>query len=266
MISLKGVKLPDDNVIGRKTLMKRFELFDFADNSILMLIEDKKLIDKLERWLITAGIRVRTVADNEVALEELYLKKPDMIIVENHLSEKSHHIFVQNLKSLQMFKNIPVVLLTDSILPFDEEDPRNKWFCSMLESPPILDDIIRVLAEFIGVLYDGLEDITEDDNCRTRSFTSLEVTEEFRSLLTVRLMAMWDEISGAVEITEVSDFALKLLAVAQKHNAEWLEEYAKALLRYVNDFDIKNLELLISQFPGMILEVISGINELKVRL
>jgi hypothetical protein len=80
----------------------------------------------------------------------------------------------------------------------------------------------------------------------------IERRAELIHLLGDEMMASWREISGAMEIDAVKEFAEKLFGLAEDHQANSLTDYSDGLLQCVQNYEVRSIEVALEKFPQMV--------------
>ncbi len=68
------------------------------------------------------------------------------------------------------------------------------------------------------------------------------------------LMCQWQDFQEVMPMKTVREFAKKVEALGQKHNAASLTHYGIDLLGYTNNFDVENMTIMIRRFPDVVNE------------
>jgi len=76
---------------------------------VLVVEGERDLGEVIYYWLIKAGFDVTVVADSVSGLEALYNKKPDLILVNEHLDQLSRYEFIREVRQSPDFRNTPVL-------------------------------------------------------------------------------------------------------------------------------------------------------------
>lgn len=82
-------------------------------SSLIMLIdEEKKLLDAISEYLQSQGFRVVTAHSTEIALKKLNNLRPDIFVLDSTIIHKTKISFLQELEKNSNFHNIPFIFLT----------------------------------------------------------------------------------------------------------------------------------------------------------
>ena len=80
---------------------------------LVMVIEDEKEIRDLVRYnLERAGYRVSTAADGEAGLKDIFASRPDVVVLDLMLPERSGLEVLRELRGEPLTRDLPVIVLT----------------------------------------------------------------------------------------------------------------------------------------------------------
>ena len=82
---------------------------------ILIIDDEKDILETTESWLKRSGHIVLTAMDGEKAIEVLKTEKPDLIIVDMGMPVMSGYAFYQEIKGMPGCQDIPVIIATARI-------------------------------------------------------------------------------------------------------------------------------------------------------
>lgn len=101
---------------------------------ILIVDDDQSFIDCLRTVLTSLG-KIETA--NTIAEAEKYIadNKPNIILLDNHLPDGLGIKLLKKLKSRHEMKNIPIILITASSDPDNEEDALNVGANDYMQKP-----------------------------------------------------------------------------------------------------------------------------------
>jgi len=91
---------------------------------VLLIEDDAFLIDILDRKLTSAGFEFRNASNLTEALESIKNAKPDVILLDIVLPQKSGYDVLESIKERGEAKDIPVIILSNLGDPADQERGR----------------------------------------------------------------------------------------------------------------------------------------------
>ncbi len=116
----------------------------------LLLADDSITIQKIVDLTFTdEGVSVRCVNNGQEAIEAIENFRPDVVLADVFMPEKSGYQVCEYIKKSDQLKHIPVMLLVGSFEPFDEEEARRVGADEILTKPF---QSIRRLMEKVGLM------------------------------------------------------------------------------------------------------------------
>lgn len=85
---------------------------DMQNKRIMVVDDDKEFLDELKETLMLSGYDLVAVNDSNRALDVAAQEKPDLILVDLKMPNKSGFQLADELKHLQEFTNVPIIAMT----------------------------------------------------------------------------------------------------------------------------------------------------------
>jgi two-component system response regulator VicR len=85
-----------------------------VEKKILIVDDDKTIVDLLSIWLKTNGYEVITAFGSSEALAMTSQEKPDLILLDNHMPMISGFSIIGKLKGFSETSMIPIIIITGS--------------------------------------------------------------------------------------------------------------------------------------------------------
>jgi len=94
-----------------------------------------------------------------------------------------------------------------------------------------------------------------------KKFTPLDKTQfpELFGIMEKEILPIWKNISGAIEIDVVDDFAQKIIKLGDEYHVSELIQYGEDLREFTQNFDIKNIKGTLKKFP----EIMDGLIKIQ---
>ncbi len=252
--------------------------FDFADVEIsarlpLLHGEEEAVVDfnllrpshlvvaddnEINRELLTAMFEnthhtLTLVADGEAAVQAVLSQKPDLVLMDVKMPRKGGREALQDIRSRPELGLLPVIAVTASSLSAEEKDMRHT-FDGFVRKPLSRASLFTELALFIprqavkspSETASAAEVITSEQAAAWAHLVS-----QLRSLEQDR----WPAIREGMIMSEVKNFAARLLQLALNAKCPPLEKYALLLSGDVETFSISSLERRLADFPAHIFEI-----------
>ncbi len=116
----------------------------------LLLADDSATIQKvIDLTFADEGVRVLAVSNGREAIDQLLDFAPDIVLADVHMPSPNGYEVCEYVKTHELLKNIPVVLLVGSFEPFDEMEARRVGADDILTKPF---SSIRRLIDRVGAL------------------------------------------------------------------------------------------------------------------
>lgn len=112
--------------------------------TVLLIDDDHRIRNSLGRLLRVLSYHVIEAADWNAAAELISTHRPDVVVTDLHMPERSGKDIARLVRSHPQFNHIPIIALT-ATLPGDEETIG--LFHAVLEKPCTAEDLKRVLGE-----------------------------------------------------------------------------------------------------------------------
>ncbi|MEO6589740.1 MAG: response regulator [Pyrinomonadaceae bacterium] len=106
------------------------------------------------------GIEVITFSDGDSAMEQFSAVAPDVVLADVNMPGLSGYEICQNIKSNELTKNTPVILLVGSFEPFDEQKAMEVGADDYLTKP--FQSIRQLVSKVNELLAAGKTDFTND--------------------------------------------------------------------------------------------------------
>jgi len=93
------------------------------------------------------------------------------------------------------------------------------------------------------------------------NFTPLDRARfpELLDTMEKEVLPIWKEISGAIEIDVIDDFAQNIIKLGCEYNVSELIQYGENLREFTQNFDIKNIKGNLKKFP----EIVDGLIKIQ---
>jgi len=102
----------------------------------ILLADDSITIQKvIELTFTDEDFELHTVGNGQKAIEEIRTVKPDIVLCDIIMPEKSGYEVCEHIKSSEDLKHIPVLLLTGAFEPFDQERAKKAGCNGFLAKP-----------------------------------------------------------------------------------------------------------------------------------
>ena len=118
----------------------------------LLLADDSITIQKVIAITFSSDDYTLTVVDNGLAaLDKARAERPDLVMADVFMPGKNGYEVCAAIKGDPALRGVPVLLLTGTFEPFDEDKARqvgaDKWIAKPFESQRLIDNVEELLAK-----------------------------------------------------------------------------------------------------------------------
>jgi signal transduction histidine kinase/CheY-like chemotaxis protein len=218
----------------------------------------KYLIDALKK----ANIEIVEAEDGQQAL---FLAKkiiPDLIITDIRMPGFDGFELLNQLKSDDALKHIPVIAYSASVMKAQRDRIRESKFTGLLIKPVQVTELYLELMN--NLPYKSMK-ASGSDLSLSEHESAIEVSDLSGLIhsLDTKLRDVWMTFGIRQPIGEVRDFGKQLVNLGRKHNAAIITGYGEELVSAAYSFNIEAILNLIKKFP-VIIETIKGAENKKV--
>ena len=226
---------------------------DFEPAKILVVDDIASNRDLVRESLVNTPIEVIEADNGKIALIKTETESPDIVLMDIRMPVMDGIEATLLIKGNPATESIPIIALTASVTGEDEERVKAAGFDGFLLKPVKPKDLLLELTKFLSY--------TEKKNTSVSGPPDQPVALKHKSILDIeRLAATLDreilpllkELTGAMDMDDIRQFAERLLVISTEHQAEDLATLADGLSQAVENFDIGLLNTLIKSMPGHI--------------
>ena len=245
------------NVATCDYAVKTREKFDFDDivifdaDTILVVDDVISNIESVESMLMDTGLKTISADSGGMALEILKHTKPALVLLDVRMPGIDGYEVVRKIKNNRELAHVPVIAYTASVSS-QENREKAKYFDGFLYKPVNRSELLTELIKYLPhkrIRKDN-EGLLDPKGQLLAGVAKIPL--EAGSLLEQQFLPQWHEVIDGMVLFKVEEFANRLLAFARKHDFDYLENYAKQALAYVNDIKIDDLRVHLDKFPKII--------------
>ncbi|MCP4130651.1 MAG: response regulator [bacterium] len=234
------------------------DLINFEESKIL-LVENTMCGEMLgEAYLESQNIRVFKARDGREALENIWEFTPDLVLMDINMPEMDGYRTAKILKSDDLLKDIPIILMVGDLIKEDEKEVRKIGCNGLLVKPVNEDELLSQLMKFLPYHYhQGKQELKYEKNQGMEptddlsSLTGEELSEINRFLLT-DLTDEWKAISEVMILDKWEVFGNKVKELGEQYNATPLINYGQSIIDNINWLNIIQLKNIMKQFPKFV--------------
>ena len=242
-LALKDVKYETCDKISPKPAPDKETDYRFKPSKVLVVEDMPSNVLIVKGYLEPYDLEISTAENGVIAVNIARELKPDLILMDMQMPVMSGYEATTILKKDEKTKDIAIIALTASAMARDEQEIR-KICDGYIRKPVTKADLVQELAKHL-----------ETDNVSETGKSDKELgklSETLKETLKEQMYPKWKEINEMILGDDVEAFAIQLQEIAEEYEAKELMEYAEALRRYANHFDIANMERQFKAFEELI--------------
>jgi len=119
---------------------------------ILVLEDEKIMLDLLEKKLSVEGYEVETAGDGEEGLEKMRKNNPDIVILDIIMPRKGGFEVMEEMQKDEKLKNIPVIIVSNSGQPIEIDKAKGlgakDWLVKTEFDPrEVIDKVVKQIGK-----------------------------------------------------------------------------------------------------------------------
>ena len=228
----------------------------FKPASILIVDDLASNRELLKEHLSYFPFSVKTAESGEHALEILEADHTfDLILADIVMPGIDGYTLNQMIKNNKNLKHIPVIAVTALALKKDMERIKGK-FDSYMAKPFDRDKLISEFKKFLPYRTkkesEKIQFLEKEKQKEILSEKTLKMLPEALLIIEKKLIPRYNYITEMFYIDDVTDFALKVIEIAEKYNINFLKAYGTRLYESGRIIDVDEIEKHIKEFPEVI--------------
>ncbi len=234
---------------------KSFELENMTfDKGKVLVVEDvdaSRLL--LSELLNKVKVDVLTAENGQEALLLAGEYQPDVILMDIRMPVMDGMEATKQLKRNENTKHIPVIALSASSKPSEIELLPEIGFAGYLPKPVNINNLLSELSHYFNYTKDKEIDQRIADLSRDNfSAETLSKIPELIEKIDDHFMPKWSEFQKMQPMEEVEQFAKEVNDLGEDYDFVFFADFGEKLMNYVNNYDVKNLRLALTEFPDLI--------------
>ena len=173
---------------------------------------------------------------------------PDLILMDIRMPIMDGYEATLKLKENPNTQNIPVIALTAMPLVNTHSQIKNYGFDGYLSKPVLISELLIELSHYLKHTQDVCEKRDNLEDLKPSNIADLpdllKNLEQFQPI--------WEELQGAVDMMEISDFAINIKRLGENYDISFFKHYGERLSDFSQDFELEEIEHMLKQFPNFI--------------
>ena len=229
----------------------------FDKNTILVVDDVLSNIMTVEGLLDDMGLHILSAESGETALEILKETAPSLILLDIRMPGMTGYQVAEKLKEDPRLCNIPLVALTASVSAQTDEE-LSVHFDSFLYKPTSKSELVNMLMRYLPYQTTPLTPLENKTSHEQLISINPEVVNKLAEILAVLnhdFLPVYNLVKDGMVLFRIEEFGVNLLEVAQKYQFDYLENYSRLLLEHVNNVNLTELSVTMSEFPFLLKKI-----------
>jgi len=243
--------LSDDSILNIK----------FKNQKVLVVddVESNRLL--LNKVLELYNLRILEAVNGKEAIHIVKENKPDIILMDLRMPVMDGYEATKILKSTSEFKDIPIIILTASVMSSDVKTIKKINCEGYVRKPVSRAELINELKKHIEYEYVGAEKpateavskIAKKDNAGTAKINQGKILpDNLLKELKEGMYSKTEKLKKEFVINDIEDFANEIKKLGTTYNIDDLTEWADKLLKQASEFDLENLSNTINEYDSVL--------------
>lgn len=231
--------------------------------SLIMVVDDVySNILTVEGLLDEMGLEIIHAESGEAALEILNHTTPDLILLDIRMPGMNGYEVAEKLRANERFNQTALIALTASVT-FQTNEPLANNFEGFLYKPTNKYDLVNTLMKHLPYEVSNEEPYEENDKGEELLLNpQLEKKlSEILAILNHDFLPTFKLIKDGMVLFKIEEFGVNLLELAQKYRFDYLEAYAKKLLKLVVEINLQEMTETLHEFPMILFKLQTMIEE-----
>ncbi|MEA3371487.1 MAG: transporter substrate-binding domain-containing protein [Campylobacterota bacterium] len=254
IVSLKNIDIASLTNEEKESESKiDYSSIKFQSAVILIADDIKENRDLIKESFSDTNIEIIEAVDGKKALEIAKTQELDMIFMDIRMPVMDGYVATRLIKE---FSSVPVVALTASIMQEELKKLEGERFSGYLRKPVSRGELFKEVSKYIKYKSDMTEDVEEDTSV---SINNAEEVITFLNALEPEIGILYKEAKSTNNISVITDFSKKLLALSLKHNVGYMIDYSELLLEKIDAFEINSISKMLEDYEGKLEKLSSHI-------
>ncbi|MBU2513679.1 PAS domain S-box protein [bacterium] len=234
-----------------------FDLLRFKFEPATILVVDDTVSNRtlIQESLSRIGFNVIEAENGKVALEIVKTKRPDVILMDIRMPVMDGYEATRLLKSNDKTRDIPIIVMTASVLTETMSKIKESEFDGFLSKPAPMKTLLKELSRFLPYKENTKVTSGIEKEPGKQPITEIKDLPTLLERVNNELFPELEELKGVMEMDAIKTFGKRLLAVAEHHKVTTLASYADILLEYAEGFDISGIQETLSTISKTIKEL-----------
>jgi len=227
-------------------------------NPKILLVEDVESNRKVIRgYLESYNVRIIEAENGSIGIEKAQKFKPDLILMDMQMPGIDGYEASRILKEEKKLSFIPIIALTASSLKRDVAEIQN--LCNgYLRKPVTKSRLISELKKFLPFTKPeepeektARQEMDYSYNFKQLSLQKNRIPKKLVDMFRTRIIPEYENIMKNKSNKKIRNFASMVLKTGKEYDIEVLESYGIELEEYLDSFNVKNINMLLTDFSEL---------------
>lgn len=251
-IILRDVEVSSNVVVPETSLPFNAADISFEPARILVVDDNKLNRDLIVESLSGKNLDIIEAEDGQQCLTKAWAASFDLILMDIRMPVLDGYEATKKLKAKSKTAKIPIVALTASMTVQDKANIMSFGFDGYLFKPVNIKDLIQELSRFLKLTKREMKTSVDQPGKENNMDEIISRPQELITKLETKMIPVWHELDGAMEMDLAQEFAQQLKEMALEYDADDIIRYSEKLSEFIDSFDIKHIQSLLSEFPDLI--------------
>lgn len=253
-VFLKEVNTQQKNPDKTTTKKKKPPILSFRKASILLIDDNPNNIRILKLRLQKYNFNILEAKSGMEALGRLKEEEPELIFLDLNMPDLDGYDTLQQIKSNEAYKHIPVIAMTAYPLKYKEEIARSSGFVDYVSIPVSysrLEDILKSFIEYSFVKEENEKKETAEINLVPINDETKDLSELIKELKT-HCLPLVEKMSKIRPKDLLAQLSILLIEYGTKHKHMASKNYGEKIEHAMKTFNVEQEKILIRQFPSFL--------------
>ncbi len=248
-VVLVDVRIADDRSVLKEPKVDE-AMPSFAPARIL--VADDVNINRLlmVNYLKDPAFTVDEAGTGRETLAAMRRNKPDLVLLDMKMPDMDGNDVVREMKVDPGLSGIPVIVVTASAMPEEEERVKALGCDGYLVKPVHRDDLLRAMGRLLkpaGRDPDAGSESASPDVAEVQVVRCPELVRILRN----ECLDEWNSVSGVMHMGRIRAFAERIGRLGQEYHCQRLSDWAAELEQHTGSFNVNALAASLKMYPAI---------------
>ncbi len=218
----------------------------FEASTVLVVDDIEANLKLIEDIFENTPVTVYTTSNGKEAIEATKRYKPDLILMDLHMSVMNGY---EATKAIKEQFGVPVIALTATLVDPVEYASLQGLFDGYLRKPVLQRVLFKEMSHFLPHTISTRLKAQEEQY--TLPQEAMPYKDEIATYLHETIRPHYEQIKQSNNMKQMKEFASLLKSIAQHYNIDFMANYVERFENAIDSFDIKSLQHLIREYPKL---------------